>query len=199
MADPIILDPTTLNAFFAVLTTLILAIIAFLNWIRTNAIKTSAAVTAENTAATVANTAATVAVISKPALAPAAVIPAAVQPGSPAAAAPASTAFDMGFSVTPTLIYGLKSPSTITFRLTGSQAAVDHPGIESVDIAWDDGSSQNVKLVKGYAEVQHTFMFVAQHPYTGWTFNPVFIINGTDGSRRTFNVDGTSVEIGIET
>ena len=91
---------------------------------------------------------------------------AAVQPGSAVAAAPASTTFDLGFSVTPTLLYGLKSPATLTFRMTGSHA-VNHPGIASVDISWDDGSSQNVKMVNGYAEVSHTFIFVAQPHYTG--------------------------------
>jgi len=197
MADPIIIDPVTLQTFFAALTALILAIIAFLNYLRTNFAKTTA--TAAVTTATAA-TAAAAAPIPAATAAPIVItVPAAVQPGSAAAAAPASTAFDLGFSVTPTLIYGLKSPTTITFRLSGSQAAVDHPGIESVDISWDDGSSQNVKMVNGYAEVQHIFMFVKTGHYTGWTFNPVFIINGTDGSRRTFNMDGTSVEIGIET
>jgi hypothetical protein len=180
------IDSATLNTFLAAITALILAIIAWLNKQRTDIAKT-----AQNNAAAV-----TAAPITT------APVPTAPVPTAPAGisypTAPGQAINWLSFKVTPTLLYGLKSPSTLTFRFEGTQPQPDHPGIVAVSANWDDGSSDLITLKNGYAEIKHTFTFKATDEYTGWTFNPIFLIHGSDGSSRIFNEDGTSVEIGIE-
>jgi hypothetical protein len=96
------------------------------------------------------------------------------------------------------LIYGLTSPVTVSFALDATQPTTDHSGYTSVDINWDDGSTQNVPLVKGHADAEHTYTFKKTDKYTGKTFNPVFTFNESTGEKFVINGDGRSVEIGVE-
>jgi hypothetical protein len=96
------------------------------------------------------------------------------------------------------LIYGLPSPATIAFALDATQPAADHSGYVSCDIDWNDGTFQLVPLVKGHADVDHTFKFVPIAHYTGMTFNPVFTFNENTGEKMVVNGEGRTVEIGVE-
>lgn len=164
-----IIEATDLQTLISALIAFILAIIAIFNKQRTDIVKNQ-----QN-----------------------AITTAPMAPAAPTApAAPAGNW--LAFKVTPTLLYGLKSPSTITFRLEGTQPQPDHPGIVAVTVNWDDGLSELITLTNGYAEVKHTFSFKPTDKYTGKTFNPMFMLHGSDGSSLPFNFDGISVEIGIE-
>jgi hypothetical protein len=103
----------------------------------------------------------------------------------------------LALSVTPTYKFGV-SPFEVAFNLYGTQPTPDHAGINSVDIDWGDGQKQLVPMVKGGAEVKHTFTFVKNDKYTGHTFYPVFVANGNDGSSKTYNIEGKMVEIWVQ-
>lgn len=97
------------------------------------------------------------------------------------------------------LIYGLRSPVTVQFDLEGIQPTPEHYGYTSVDIDWDDGTVQNVPLVKGKATIGHVFIFEKTSKYTGKTFNPVFTFNENTGQKFVVNGgEGRSIEIGVE-
>jgi hypothetical protein len=96
------------------------------------------------------------------------------------------------------LIYGIPSPVTVSFALDATQPTADHSGYVSVDIDWNDGTFQLVPLVKGHADVEHTFKFVPIAHYTGMTFNPVFTFNENTGEKMVVNGEGRTVEIGVE-
>lgn len=122
---------------------------------------------------------------------------ASIKAGAGVKALSSAGGFAMGYTVTPTYTEG-KSPLPVTFKIYATQVQPDHPGVTSVDIDWGDSSSQNVPLKAGYAEVGHIFTFVKTDKYTGHTFYPVFIFNGSDGSRNYFNVEGKGVEIWVQ-
>jgi len=187
-----ILESTDLQTLISALIALILAIIAIFNKQRTDIVKA--------TAALVTTAPVTVAPTPAPVAMPAMMAPVATAPaGISYPTAPGQVVNWLSFKVTPTLLYGLKSPTTLTFRFEGTQKQPDHPGIVAVTANWDDGTSELVTMINGYAEVKHTFTFKPTDKYTGWTFNPVFLLHGSDGSTRLFNDDSTSVEIGVET
>lgn len=103
----------------------------------------------------------------------------------------------LAMMVTPTYRYGV-SPLHVDFKLYGTQPTSEHPGIASVTIDWTDGVVQTAQMVNGEATTDHTFTFVKNDKYTGHTFYPIFTINGSDGSKKMFNVDGKGVEIWVQ-
>ena len=112
---------------------------------------------------------------------------------------PVASGWEAGFTVTPTFSKGV-SAYTQHFHLTSGSPAADHPGTVEIEIDWMDATpKQLIKVVNNFAEVDHEFIYVqGESKYTGHSFYPEFTTISSDGTRKSFNVDGKCCEVEVQ-
>jgi len=112
---------------------------------------------------------------------------------------PVVSAWSPGFTVTPCFQKG-DSPLPITLQVQGGMDAAGKRSTLQID--WMDGApAEDVALdaATGKAAVSHAYTYTqGASKYTGHSFYPEFTLIGSDGSKKSFNVDGKCCEIEVQ-
>jgi len=124
-------------------------------------------------------------------------IPAPVTVSAPTVVPGASSGWQPDFSVTPTN-QRIQSGTIAVFNLDTGAGDQGVHRCKQVNIDWMDGSPiQEVPIAKGYAQVTHTYSYVAgTSHYDAHAFFPEFtVVDSFDGAKKSFNTDGRACTV----
>jgi hypothetical protein len=105
--------------------------------------------------------------------------------------------FSPGFTVTPAFVDGT-SPFPVSLLMEASPHYGDNEVIEYYVDWMDGGGGMHGTFNKGFARVEHTYVFEKTPKYTGHTFYPFFMIKTKQGDMKEFNTElGRCCAIGV--
>ena len=117
-----------------------------------------------------------------------------------AATSPSSSGWQPDFSIIPTFPR-VASGMPVVFTIDTGAGDQGQHACKEVIIDWMDGTPlQNVPITRGWAQVWHTYTYAkGMSQYAAHVFFPEFTtVDGYDGARKSFNTDGRSVTVEVQ-